>query len=121
MAVFTVNKPADASTDIVKLDLSIEPHTFTFTNHNQFLVIENGEASADVVTSTSGDGVTTFDCPGAGTIDLSAGYPATTSAGDTEFINTPEIRHYLGADGNEVTVTTTGATTGNSFGYILEI
>ncbi len=121
MAVFTVNTPTTDSTDIVKLDLSIEPHTFTFRNHNQFLVIENGESSAAVVTSTSGDGVTTFACPGAGEIDLSGGYAASTPSGATEIINTPDIRHYLGDQGNEVTVTTTGATTGNSFGYILEI
>ncbi len=121
MAVFTVNTPSSDSTEVVKLDLSIEAHTFTFKNYNQFLVIENGEASAAVATSTSCEGVTTFNCPGSGSIDLSAGFPASTPADGTEYINTSAIRHYLGAEGNTVTVTTTGATTGNSFGYILEV
>lgn len=121
MAVFTANQPTGESTELVKLDLSEGPHTFTFRNYQQYLVIENGESSAAVTTTISGDGVTTFDCPGAGSIDLSAGFPTSTPADGTEMVNNPNIRHYLGAEGNEVTVTITGATTGNSFGYILEL
>lgn len=121
MATFTANNPFDGeSTEMVKLDLSDGPHDFTFRNHRQALVIENGESSASITTVLSGDGVTTFLCPGAGTIDLSAGYSVTTASDVTETVSTSDIRHYLGADGNEVTVTISGATSGNSFGYLIE-
>ncbi len=121
MATFTASNPfSGESTEVTKLDLSDGPHDFTFRNRNQALVIENGESSASIVTTLSGDGVTTFVCPGAGTIDLSGGFAATTASGVTEAISSTEIRHYLGANGNAVTVTITGATSGNSFGYLIE-
>lgn len=121
MATFTASNPfTGESTEFTKLDLSEGPHDFSFRNHLQSLVIENGESSAVLTVNLSGDGVTTFACPGAGTLDLSAGHDTTTASGVTEAISTTEIRHYLGADGNEVTVTITGATNGNSFGYLIE-
>ena len=122
MATFTTNEPLSGTAQgtITKLDLSTGPHDFSFDPFQTVFYVENGEASADVVVTLSGMGVTNVECPGLGTIDASAGYVMTVSAGDTEYLNLNDRRAYFGAENNTVDVTITGATTGNSFGYIVK-
>lgn len=119
MADIPVNKMLDAAeVTITKLDLASGPHAFTFVNHKQALVVENGEAGA-VTVNVLGDGVTIANCPGLDPISLAAGYDFVIPAGDTMTLYTSTRSQYLGADGNNVVVTVTGAA-GAAFGWLSE-
>lgn len=119
MADIPVNKPLSAAeTTITKLDLSGGPHAFTFVNHRQVLNIENGEVGS-VTVNILGDGVTVSNCPGLDPKDLSGGYDFVIPAGDDRTLHTTTRSQYLGADGNSVVVTVTGAT-GSAFAWITE-
>jgi len=118
MAVFTVNKPLEAeSTNLTAniLDLNAGPHFFSFGGSRQTLTIENNEA-VPLTINLLGDGVTTIECKGYGTIDVSLGKDFVIAAGDTVVINTNPISGYLGIKGNNVAVTITGST-GASLGF----
>ncbi len=119
MAAIPVNKPLDAAeTTITKLDLAAGPHSFTFVNHKQVLNIENGEVGT-VTVNLLGDGVTVSNCPGLDPINLSAGYDFVIPAGDTMTLYTTTRSEYLGANGNNVVATVTGAVSA-AFGWISE-
>ena len=119
MASIPVNKPlAGEEVTISKLDLASGPHAFTFVDSKQLLVIENGEAGSLTV-NILGDSVVTANCPGLEPINVSAGYDFVIPAGDTISLYTSTRRGYLGASGNSVVATVTGAT-GLSFGWIQE-
>lgn len=123
MATFIINQPLQASaaeSNIEKLDLSTGPHEFTFRNFEQVLYVENGESSASVILTITGTGIAAFECPGFGSVDPTSGYMMTVPAGMTDGLNLSRIYRYLGEDGNTVNVSITGATTGNSFGYIVQ-
>lgn len=123
MATFVINQPLSATaaeSNIEKLDLSDAPHDFTFRNFEQVLYVENGEASASVILTITGMNIAAFECPGFGSVDPTGGYMMTVPAGMTDGLNLSRIYRYLGDDGNTVNVTVTGATTGNSFGYIVQ-
>lgn len=118
MATFTVNTTTAAETVMDKLDLSTGPHDFSYGT-NMVMYIQNDEAGA-ITVNFSGDGVTTFNCPGyADDIDVSAGDDVLIAAGDTLAYNVTARGAYMGAYGNSVTVTITGAS-GSSFGYLTQ-
>lgn len=112
MATFVVNKPlANESTNITPniLDLNNAPHSFAFNDSKQTLTIENNEVGS-ITVNLLGDGQVTAECPGIGTVTVSAGKDFIVAAGDTVIINTPRISGYLGAKGNNVVVAVTGST-----------
>lgn len=112
MALFTVNKPlTSGETNLTAniLDLNAAPHAFVFKSTRQTLTIENNEA-VPVTVNLLGDGQTSIQCPGYGTISVSAGKDFVVAAGDTVVVNTNEISGYLGANGNNVVVAVTGST-----------
>lgn len=118
MATFTLNRFSSDITAISKLDLSDGPHDFSFGNDNRKLVIDNGESSASITVNLSGENVAVVDIPTLGNTDLSAGLDVVVAAGETHVVDLNEVRSYLGQNGNTVDVTVTGATTGNSFGWL---
>ena len=119
MAAIPVNKMfASDEVTISKLDLDAGPHSFTFVNSKQALVIENGEVGS-VTVNILGDGVTVADCAGLDPISLAAGYDFVIPAGDTITLFTSTRSQYLGANNNSVVATVTGAT-GSVFGWISE-
>ena len=119
MALFEENKPRlVAETTLSRLDLSTGPHTLVFNASGQVLTITNGEASADVVVTLDGQGVTTADLPGYGVVTASAGLAVTVAAGASKSIDLNRRSVYMGPPGNTVDVTITGATTGKSFGEL---
>ncbi len=112
MAAFVANKPLDSETTNLTaniLTLDTGPHSFTFRNYKQVMTIINGDVGA-VTVNFLGDGVTSAQCPGIGIIDLSAGKDIVVASGDTVTVNIPRIGEYMGADGNNVAVTISGAT-----------
>ena len=110
MAQLTVNKPAStAETTIVSEDPSTGPHTFNYNPQKQFLVFQN-EEGAGVTVNILGDGVTTIDPAGLEPIDISGGFDWEVGSGTTETLYTLQRSAYCGANGNNVTVTITGAT-----------
>jgi hypothetical protein len=119
MATIPVNNPlAGEEVTITKLDLSGGPHAFTFVDSKQLLIVENGEVGSLTV-NILGDGVVTANCSGLEPINVSAGYDFVIPAGDTISLYTSTRRGYLGASGNAVVATVTGAT-GLSLGWIQE-
>jgi len=119
MTALTVHKPLDnAETVLTKLDLSGGPHSFTFTDYNQMLCVQNDEAGS-VTVNILGDGVTVANCPGLDPINVSAGYDFVVAAGTEEKLYTSKLKGYLGANSNNVVVSVTGAT-GSSEGWIEE-
>lgn len=119
MATFAVNSPDTAAiTTINKLDLSTGPHDFIYNQFEQALYLQNGE-TGDITVTVDGDGVTTVPCPGYGNIDTSAGLEIIIPAGEVVALTTRLRSAYMGAHRNTVTVTITGATTGNSFGWLI--
>ena len=112
MATFTANKPLLSEvTDLTPsiLDLNAGPHFFAFVTSKQTLTIENNEVGALTI-NLLGDGQTSIECKGYGTIDVSLGKDIIVAAGDTVVINTAPISGYLGAKDNNVQVTITGST-----------
>jgi len=112
MATFVVNKPLDAETTNLTaniLTLDTGPHAFKFKNFKQVMTILNRDV-VPITVNYLGDGVTSAQCPGIGTINLGAGKDEVIAAGDTVTVNIPRIGEYMGADGNNVVVTITGAT-----------
>lgn len=114
MALFVVNKPlAAVTTDITAniLDLNDAPHTFVTTNFRQILWIENNEAVPLTITLL-GQGVTTSDCPGVGTITLADvdNNIIVVAASATVAIDITRLASYMGAVGNTVDVTVSGST-----------
>ena len=112
MATFVINKPLAAETTNLTaniLTLDTGPHAFKFKDFKQVMTIKNGDVGS-VTVNFLGDGVTSAQCVGIGTIVLSAGKDIVVAAGDTVTVNIPTIGEYMGADGNNVTVTITGAT-----------
>jgi hypothetical protein len=119
MTAIPVNKMLDADeVTINKLDLAAGPHSFTFVNHKQALVVENGEAGS-VTVNVLGDGVTIADCDGLDAISLAAGYDFVIAAGATKTLFTTSRSQYLGANGNNIVATVTGAA-GLAFGWLSE-
>ncbi len=112
MTLLVANKPLDAETTNLTaniLDLNAGPHTFTFKNFKQILNIENNEA-VPLTINLLGQGVTSFECPGVGTIDVSTGKDIVVAAGDIITINIPELNGYMGAPDNTVDLAITGST-----------
>lgn len=119
MADIPVNKLlSGAEITITKLDLSGGPHAFTFVDHNQKLIVENGEVGS-VTVNVLGDGVTIANCSGLEPIDVSSGFDFVIPAGDSISLFTSKRKGYLGTDGNAVVATITGAA-GLAFGWIEE-
>jgi len=120
MAELTAFNPLSSDiTAITKVDLSVGPHTFTYSSFKQCLYVENGEIS-DVTVNITGDGVITHKCPEYGDIDVSAGFDwVVTNANNEESLYTLSKGAFLGENGNTVTITATGAT-GLSFVYLAE-
>lgn len=117
MAAIPVNTPKTAAETVIsKLDLDAGPHTFTYNAFNQYLAIDNGEVG-NVTVNILGDGVTVANCAGLDPIDVSLGYDYVITTGTEEKLQLTKRGGYLGASGNNVTVTVTGAT-GLSFGWI---
>ena len=108
MAAFTLNTTNDAENTISSLDLSAGPHTLTY-NQGYILYLQNGEG-ADITVNLLGDGVTTGECPGYGSIDLSAGKDIVVPAGDTVAVRLQSYSKFRGGAGNTSNVTITGAT-----------
>lgn len=78
--------------------------TLTFQG-DQRLTFENGSGGA-ITANLLGAGVTgTKKCQGGGEVDLSTGYDITVNDGEAMSINLNDIRDYLGAQGNTVTIT----------------
>jgi hypothetical protein len=121
MTAIPVNKmlAADEVT-INKLDLATDSatHSFSFVNHKQALVVENGEVGS-VTVNVLGDGVTVADCDGLDAISLAAGYDFVIPAGVTKTLFTTKRKQYLGDDGNNIVVTVTGAVSA-AFGWLSE-
>jgi len=112
MTAFVANKPLDSETTNLTaniLTLDTGPHSFTFVNHKQVLTIDNGDVGA-ITVNFLGDGVTSAQCPGIGTISLSAGKDIVIASGDTITVDIPRIGEYMGLAGNNVAVTISGAT-----------
>ena len=105
-------------TVLTKLDLDSGPHSFTFVDHNQMLCIENNEVG-NLTINILGDGVTVANCSGLDPIDVSLGYFFVLAAGAEAKLYTSTRKAYLGKNGNNVSVTVTGAT-GLSNGWIEE-
>jgi len=116
MTSFVANKPLTAvTTDITAniLDLNDAPHTFVTTNFRQILWIENNEAVPLTITLL-GQGVTTAESPGVGTITLADvdNNIIVVAAGATVAIDIARLASYMGAVGNTVDVTVAGSTVG---------
>ena len=119
MTLLVKNQPFTAALVNVTaniLDLNAGPHALTFNKHSQELVIENNEA-VPLTINLLGDGVTSFNCPGVGTVDLSAGVDLVVPAGATATIYTAKVSEYCGATGNNTVLTVTGSTA-PSLGYV---
>ena len=117
MAALEVNTPKTAAETVIsKTDLNAGPHTFTYNPYNQYLAVDNGEAGSLTV-NLLGDGVTVASCSGLEPIDASGGYDFVIATGTEEKLQLVKRGGYLGATGNNVAVTVTGAT-GLSFGWI---
>jgi len=120
MALIPTNPTTTAAeVTISKLDLSTDSsvNTFTFAE-NSYLYLQNGESSAALTVNISGEGVTTFDPVYVDPVDVSAGDNINVPNGDIVRVRLSRKRGYTGASGTTVTVTTTGATPGNSFAWI---
>ena len=116
MTLFVANKPLTAvTTDITAniLDLNSGPHTFVTTNFRQILWIENNEAVPLTITLL-GQGVTTAESPGVGTITLADvdNNIIVVAAAATVAIDIARLASYMGAVGNTVDVTVAGSTVG---------
>ncbi len=112
MATFTPNKPLTVEeTNITAniLDLNDAPHDFLFVTPRQTLTIENNEA-VPLTINLLGDGQTSINCPGYGSVDVSSGKDYVIAAGDTVIVSTSFISAYLGAKNNNVALTVTGST-----------
>lgn len=118
MAVFTANKLGNnAETDLSKLDLSTGPHALTY-NLSGVLYLDCTDAGG-ITVNLSGDGVTSASCSGYGSLpNISSGVDIAASDGDIVAVQLREYSKYLGAVGNNVVVTITGATT--SRGWLVE-
>ena len=110
MATFTQNKNADTESTLVKVDLANDGgiHDLIYKASGE-LYIDNSDGGA-VTVNLLGDGQTTFACSGIGDLDVSAGIDVSVAAGDTVNVKLSKYKGYLGAEGNSVTVTVTGAT-----------
>ncbi len=112
MALLVSSKPLAASiTNLTPniLDINAGPHALTFVDFKQVLNIENNEA-VPITVNVLGDGVVAYNCPKYGTINVSAGLDVVVPAGETHTLYTSTIAAYLGAAGNNVTLTFTGST-----------
>lgn len=120
MALIPTNAASDAAeVTISKLDLTTDSNTNTFVfAENTFLYLQNGETSAALTVNISGDSVTTFDPRYVDPVDVSGGDNVSVPNGDIVKVRLSRKRGYTGEAGTTVTVTTTGATAGNSFAWI---
>jgi len=120
MALIPTNANTTAAeVTIQKLDLTTDSNVNTFTfAENSYLYLQNGETSAALTVNISGEGVTTFDPVYVDPVDVSAGDNVNVPNGDIVRVRLSRKRGYTGASGTTVTVTTTGATAGNSFTWI---
>lgn len=112
MTLLVANTPLTAAeTNITAniLDASAGPHALTFSAFKQVLTIENGDVGA-ITVNLLGDGVTTFNCPSIGPTSVSAGKDVVVAAGDTVTVFTAEYGGFMGAEGNNVVVAISGAT-----------
>jgi len=112
MTLLVANKPLAAQTTNITatiLDASTGPHALTFVGSKQVLTIENGDVGS-ITVNFLGDGVTTFNCPGLGPQTVSAGQDIVVAAGDTVDVLVPSFSGFMGADGNNVVLTITSAT-----------
>lgn len=116
MADFTVNTLSGQETNLVKLDLSAGPHALNY-NNSYVLYVDNKDAG-NVTVNLLGDGVTNHDCQGYGEIDVSAGFNFVVAAGETKALRLTAVSAFMGATGNSVAVTITGAT--NSEGWLIK-
>lgn len=112
MTTFVNNTPLTADlTDVTAnvLDLNAGPHAFAYNNVKQVIVVTNNEL-VPLTVNLLGDGRTSFECPGYGTVDVSGGKDFVIPAGAQATIYTAKIAQYLGASGNNVAMTITGST-----------
>ena len=108
MATFTINTIDAAETTLSKLNLAGGSDNFAY-NPNAVLYIDNKDAGS-ITVNLLGDGQTSESCPGYGDINVSAGKDIVVAVGDTVAVRLASYAKYLGASGNNVVVTTTGAT-----------
>lgn len=79
--------------------------TLTFNTKGQRLTFHNPTGGA-ITANLLGAGVSgTKKCQGGGEIDLSLGFDFEVGAGETAAIDLYQVRHYLGAANNVVTIT----------------
>ena len=112
MTLLVPNKPLAAlNTNITAtiLDASAGPHALTFVGSKQVVTIVNGDVGS-ITVNFLGDGVTTFNCPGLGSQNVSAGDDQVVAAGDTVEYLVSAHNGFMGADGNNVVLTITSAT-----------
>ena len=113
MTLLVPNKPLAAlDTNITAniLDASAGPHALTFVGSKQVVTIANGDI-VSITVNFLGDGVTTFNCPGIGPQDVSAGDDIVVAAGDTVEYLVSAHNGFMGSDSNNVVLTITDATT----------
>lgn len=116
MADFTVNTLGGQETNLVKLDLSAGPHALNY-NNSYVLYVDNKDGG-NVTVNLLGNGVASHNCSGYGDIDVSAGFDFVVAAGETKALRLTSVSAFMGAAGNAVAVTITGAT--NSEGWLIK-
>jgi hypothetical protein len=110
MATIPTAQRSASETTIAILDLSGGPHAFVYdVGGEQTLWIDNQEVG-NLTVNLLGDAVVSFPCDGIEDIDVSGGYDFVLATGILSFLRTNERKGYLGATGNSVVVTITGAT-----------
>lgn len=123
MTLLVANKPLAAQTTNITaniLDINAGPHSLTFVGSKQVLTIENNEA-VPITVNMLGDGVVSFNCPGLGPQNVSAGKDIVIAAGDTEEILVSSFGGFMGDPGNNVALTFTGSTgTDLAFAWLSE-
>ncbi len=108
MADIPTQSPILSETNITKLNLGSGPHSFTYNKNEQVLNVDNREVGSVTVT-LSGDNVTTVPIKGMEDQSLSAGYAFVVPTLEHMVLVTSDREKYLGANGNNVVVTVTGA------------
>lgn len=114
MATFTENKlrSGNAETTLAKLDLSSDSGLHALTYKESGVLNINCTDAAGITVNLNGDGVSSATCSGYGDLpNIGDGVDVTAADGETIKVELKEYAKYLGASGNNVTVTVTGATT----------
>jgi len=121
MTLLVTNKPLAAQTTNITANIlgaDTGPHALTFVGAKQVLTIVNGDVGS-ITVNLLGDGVTTFNCPGLGPQTVSAGKDIVVATGDTVDVLVSSFNGFMGAEGNNVVITITSATSLSSI-YLSE-